>query len=221
MVTSPALLILVVITAIAATVWLFSFRYLVNSPVVAARRVYDELDPAPVIPTFDASATRIVGAAEVEGDFRDNSRRLASVLARDGVLPASPVQILERSDQRITFRTAADANKPRGEIVLVGKGSHQTTLDYAVDYPALNTFLRAAWTLQAVSLIALAVGFWAVRTYVITSNNPAIKWQSIQMIQIVHLIWPPFMLGYRYRAGYKLVRTKLDMMLVNLPHTPV
>ncbi len=55
-------------------------------------------------------------------------------------------------------------------------------------------------------------------TFVATSANPAIWAQSFQLIQVVHLLWPPFLLGYRYRAQYRLIRRQMDSLLINLPH---
>ncbi len=48
---------------------------------------------------------------------------------------------------------------------------------------------------------------------------PAIRWQSVQLIQIVHFLWPPFLCGHQYRSRYRLVSRQLDTILHNLPHS--
>jgi len=71
---------------------------------------------------------------------------------------------------------------------------------------------------QLLGLIALAVGFWLIRTYVVPDPDPAVRGQTVQMAQAVHFLWPPFLFGALYRRGYKALRTALDTLVHNLPY---
>ena len=54
--------------------------------------------------------------------------------------------------------------------------------------------------LTAMPLVAFVVGFWAIHTYVVP--NPQIRGQTIQIVQLVHFLWPPFLFfGLRRRMA--------------------
>ena len=41
----------------------------------------------------------------------------------------------------------------------------------------------------------------------------------MQMVQIVHFLWPPFALAGAERMQLRLVRRSIDAFVHNLPHT--
>jgi hypothetical protein len=67
-------------------------------------------------------------------------------------------------------------------------------------------------------LIALAVGGWAVFTYVASSPEPAVRWQTVQMVHVVHFLWPPFLFGALYRRGMQGVAAQFEALAHNLPY---
>ncbi len=71
---------------------------------------------------------------------------------------------------------------------------------------------------QAAGLIALVVGCWAVYTYIVCSRDPNVRWQTMQMIQVCHLLWPPFLLGALYRRGRREVVSRFEALAHNLPY---
>lgn len=56
-----------------------------------------------------------------------------------------------------------------------------------------------------------------IYTYVASSPNPATRWQTLQMLQAVHFLWPPFLFGALYRRGVKEVVAQLEALVHNLP----
>jgi len=210
--------ILALIASVAVTSWLYAAFYLANSPALAAKRGRTEPGKADPESGLAPGPTMIVGAGAVEGEPAALSARLGAKLARGGIWPGGPIAITERRDDLVRFATPGEPGKPSGEIRLTGAGPGRTRYEYAVEYRGLAAFLRWGWVVQAAGLIVLAVGYWALRTYVATNANPAIRAQSFQLIQVVHLLWPPFLLGYRYRAQYRLIRRQMDSLLINLPH---
>jgi hypothetical protein len=71
---------------------------------------------------------------------------------------------------------------------------------------------------QAAGLLALVVGCWAVYTYVASSPDPAVRWQTFQMAQAVHFLWPPFLCGGLYRRGARAVAAQFEALAHNLPY---
>jgi hypothetical protein len=78
--------------------------------------------------------------------------------------------------------------------------------------------LVAGGIVQIVGLVGLIAGCWAMSTYVATSPEPAVRWQSLQMLQVVHVLWPPFLFGGLYRRGVRGVRAEFEALVNNLPY---
>ena len=49
--------------------------------------------------------------------------------------------------------------------------------------------------------------------FVVNSPNPSVRWQVLQLLQLVHVIWPPFLVLYFYRAGRRHGRTFVSNVL--------
>ena len=71
---------------------------------------------------------------------------------------------------------------------------------------------------QILGLIALAVGFLLVHLFVVQSQNPAVRWQTMQMAQVVHFLWPPFLFGGLDRMHHRIVSRAFDTFVHNLPY---
>ncbi len=144
--------------------------------------------------------TTIVGSIEIDGEPSLQATRLAATLARNGLWPGGPIEVVEKTDDRVSFTSLGSLHNPHGEIRILPTGKGRTRFEYTVEYEALRRYLKGGWTIQAFGLIVLAVIYWVLRTYVVTNPNPAVRWQSVQMAQCVHLLWPPFLMGHLYRS---------------------
>ena len=215
----PAPLILAGITALAVTVWLYAAFYLINTPAIAAKRPGEEPSSVEIEPATSSGAPTIVGIGEIEGDAPELSAKLASRLARDGLFQGGgPIEIVERRDDRIAFQTPGEPRKPRGEILLSPAGPGRTSYRYRVEDAELSTFLKIGWVIQAVGLIVMAILYWVIHSYVATSTIPALKFQTVQMLQCSHLLWPPFLFGALYRRGKREIASRFDALAHNLPY---
>jgi hypothetical protein len=67
-------------------------------------------------------------------------------------------------------------------------------------------------------LVALVGGGWAAYTFLASSPNPAARGQTLQMLQAVHFLWPPFLFGALYRWGNSAVAGQFDAFAHNLPY---
>jgi hypothetical protein len=54
--------------------------------------------------------------------------------------------------------------------------------------------------------------------FVVRAAHPAVRWQTIQMIQVVHLLWPPFLFLALYRRLKSGAMAQMDAFVHNLPH---
>jgi len=72
--------------------------------------------------------------------------------------------------------------------------------------------------IQLLGLVALGVGFWLIRTCVVTHPNPGVRAQAVQMVQAVHFLWPPFLCGALYRRGRSTIRNGFEVLIHNLPY---
>jgi hypothetical protein len=218
---NTAQLILAVIASIAVTTWLASAHYLANSPAKAAKRDRTEPDWTDRESRIAAGTTTIIGEGEIAGDRDALSTKLAAKIARDGIWPGGPIEIVESRDGLLEFTSPGEPANPRGQIHLESAGTGRTRYEYQVEFRALGRLLKIGWIIQGAGLVVLAVAYWALHTWVAPAASPAVWAQSVQLVQVVHLLWPPFLFGHRYRTQYRQVRRQLDTLLRNLPHAAV
>jgi hypothetical protein len=72
---------------------------------------------------------------------------------------------------------------------------------------------------QIVGLVAIVGGCWLMFTYVVASPNPDVRWQTFQMLQVGHFLWPPFLFGALYRRGRRETAAQFEALAGNLPYS--
>jgi hypothetical protein len=212
-----ARLVLAAITAAGGVVWLIGLRFL-----LASSRRRGAADGAL---TEEGREGWLSGSAEVEGEPGTLSSRAATFLAQGSPYAFSPVKIVEKADDRIRFERvdAGMANQPagqwfhRGELRFVGLGPGRTRVEWVVEPLTMRWLLWVGGAFLAAGLAALVVGCWAIDTYIASSPNPAVRWQTFQMFQAVHFLWPPFLFGALYRQGTRAVAAQFEALASNLP----
>ncbi len=171
----------------------------------------------------------VTGSIEVDNDPATLSRKAASLVVADGQNTFGPVKIVERSDSLLALERLGPSNysqfqlQPgrsfgRAQLHFSPLTSHRTRIDYAIELSSLRWLLRGAWILLTVGLIVLGVGAWALLTYVATSPIEGIRWQSVQMVQVIHFLWPPFLLAALYSRARREVTARFEAFVHNLPH---
>jgi hypothetical protein len=53
---------------------------------------------------------------------------------------------------------------------------------------------------------------------VLPSDNPAIRGQTAQVVQLVHFLWPPFLLTFQARRARSLATEYTLDLMSNLPY---
>jgi hypothetical protein len=203
------------ITALGAVVWLLSLSFLVKSGRLMNAAKQDDLDEQP-------AQKLLTGSAEVEGNPKTLADKVAAVLA-EGTL--GPLKIVGKADDMIVFERVDPgiARQPagrwfrRGEFRFTALRQNRTQVEWAVE-PAFQWLLRVGGIVQTVGLVGLIVGCWAMSSFVATSPEPAVRWQSLQMLQVVHALWAPFLFGGLYRKGVRGVKAEFDALVNNLPY---
>jgi hypothetical protein len=215
------------ITLVGAVVWLIGFEFLRASARKAREYQRQRADDGGV--ADEQSEGWYSGTADVEGDASALAARAAAVLARGNLATFGLVRIVEKTDDRVRFDRAdgGPGKRPatqrfrRGEFRFIPLGSGRTRVEWAVDPGGTGPLLFLGGLFQAAGLVTLVVMCSALYTSVATSPDPAVRWQTLQMIQVVHLLWPPFLMGGLYRYLARAVAAQFDAMAHNLPYTEV
>jgi hypothetical protein len=204
------------ITAVGAVMWVLSVNLLAKSARLMRPAKQEGFNEAP-------AQKPLAGRVEVEGDVKALSARAARVLA-SGAL--GPLKIMERTDGRIVFErlepTIANQARHRwfrrGELRFTALRPNQTQIEWSVEPVGFQRLLWAGTSFQIAALVALTVGCWVMSTYVVPSPEPAVRWQSLQMLQVAHVLWPPFLFASLYRTGVRGVIAEFEALANNLPY---
>ncbi len=209
------------ITAVATVVWLVGLQFLLTSS--RQGRAGPQQVPAEEAGAGEGREGWLSGSAEVDGDASTLASRAATILAKGAF---GPVKILEKTDDRVRFERveAGLGRQPaghwfrRGELRFAPLRSGRTRVEWAAEPAGMRALLGLGAAFQAAGLLALVVGGWAVYTYFATSPDPALRGQTFQMLQVGHLLWPPFLFGALYRRGSRAAAAQLEALANNLPY---
>jgi hypothetical protein len=212
--------VLIAIAASGAVVWLIGLQFLLSTFRRDRERFRQTSDG---VDLGQASPHLVAGSVEVDGEPAELSVKAASVLAK-GLAGWTPFKIRERTDNRLTFENiASNVNQPghflrEGQLRFSPAGHGRTRIDYAIGLKAGSGMFWLAMAFQGLGLAALVGGFLLLWFLVVPDPNPAVRVQVVQMVQAVHFLWPPFLVGALYRRGRSTVVNALDLLISNLPY---
>ena len=208
-------LILYSVTAVAVLVWLAGLRFLVTAAQEPrVDRGFDASEPTNRLP--------IQGMAEVDGEPESLALRAASILAKGSVGQVGQVRIVSRTADSVIFEGDGESiglgqYVRQGAIHFARLNQGRTRIDYALDVPHGKGLLLGGAIFQILGLAAISTGFWLLNAYVADAPNPAVRAQAIQMVQVCHFLWPPFLFGVLYRKRHGALRKAFDTFVRNLP----
>ncbi|MBN1653906.1 MAG: hypothetical protein JXA30_09035 [Deltaproteobacteria bacterium] len=97
------------------------------------------------------------------------------------------------------------------------RGLKGTRLSWTIDTLPLNgTMKKAAYALLVLGALALVAGAIIFPLWVIPSNEPAIRWQVLQTLQVMHFQWPPALIAFIARRRSALVEARVSDLLANI-----
>lgn len=172
------------------------------------------------------SGRLLVGRAEVEGQPAALAAKAAASLAKSGQWTLSPLKILEKTDDRVVFEGAGPnatgrlgwRSVGRGQLQFASIGPNRTAVSYAVEIGSGRWLLVCGGIFNALGLAALLLASALMLTIVVPSPNPAVRAQAVQMVQVIHFLWPPFLFGGLYRSLRRSVRVGFEVFVHNLPY---
>ncbi len=203
-------------TIIAAVVWLLGLWFLVASS--RRRETAPELPVDHFAQVEEVPKHAFLGTVEVNGPAPVLMEKAASLLVREAF---GFLKIQERTNNRLVFERIGPvrAGVPHwGRLRFLALGSGRTRIDYALAPPSSGWLLWLGGFFQACGLAALVAGSWLIHEYCVPSPEPALRTQAIQMVQVAHFLWPPFLCGALYRRRQRNVRQGYALLLQNLPH---
>ena len=77
--------------------------------------------------------------------------------------------------------------------------------------------LKWAWVVVALGAATIAGLYLILAEHAVPSESSGVRGQVIQMVQCVHLLWPPFLLGGIARQRRRLLRSELERTLKHAP----
>ncbi len=213
-----ARIIVVAVTLVGALVWIGGLVALLKAArarIEAASHAADRFE----VETSSAPGA-IVGYAEVDGDPEDLAVKLASQLARNSIFAFGSVKILTADRNEVRFAPAGPSHLGfrAGRFRLTPSGSSKTRIDYAIE-TAPGPWLPLGWVSLALGLAALIAAPTLVCLFVLPSPNPQIRAQSIQVVQMCHFLWPPYLFAYRAGQPSRMLRAQTESLVQNLPYS--
>lgn len=217
-----AQVVLCTIAAAATVAWVAGLRFLLRSAAVelasgqtTTHGFGDEM----------TSNHRIVDAAEVASSVGGLSSRAATVMVSD---PArfGTVRISHCTDVSLRFRMGSrlGATSPAalclrgGELRFVEFEPGRTRIEYTIEVSPGRGLLWGGGVFLILGAISIVVGYWAIQTWVIPNPQPGVRWQTLQMFQVAHCLWPPFLFGGILRMQRRAARDAFDVLVHNLPY---
>ena len=211
--------VVIAIASIGGVAWLAGLSVLLRATRERRARAHEAVERFDV--SRESAEGTIVGEAEVDGTSEELSAKLAKLLARDGLGPLGPVKIVSCDRRELVFETLGPISGPsvgrRGWFRLAPAGK-RTRIEYAVETSSGRVLLGLGWLILFLGLAGLIAGVWLEFTYVVPSPDPNIRTQAVQMVQVVHLLWPPFLFANLSRQPARMLRTRVESLVNNLPY---
>ncbi len=94
-----------------------------------------------------------------------------------------------------------------------------TRLGYTIDSRAVGR--GQAWgaaIFLALGVVALGIIAVIFPLQVLSHANPAVRGQTLQALQLLHFLWPPFLFAHLARRQRRGIRLRLEALLKNLPY---
>ena len=106
--------------------------------------------------------------------------------------PLSLARITRADDQEIAWEVTRGPQRHRGLVRLADEGP-RTRVTYGI--VGEGPVLRIATAVCVLGLVVTIGLYFVLRTWVAQSPDEHVRWQVLQMVQAVHLLWPPFLLA--------------------------
>lgn len=160
---------------------------------------------------------------EVAGDPETLARRIASALTMSGNLFFAPMRIESVESGKVRFRGPsgfpmipffADLE---GEFSIEIAGHQETRVSYSTNNGVEKRAGKIALMLSllvGLPLVVLVGGLLTI--FVVDSPDENVRRQAVQIVQIVHGLWPPFLIHYLGKRFQRMVEEGLGQVVDRL-----
>jgi hypothetical protein len=168
------------------------------------------------------------GSVDLPGSPREVSERIARALATGTASISARVLEAEPGLVRAEIKPILPTRKGRSGtggteaarlICHIDERIDGCRVEYSLDASPLGARYRVTTLillgLGAAAILAAAVLF---PTLILPSDNPGVRGQTAQVVQLVHLLWPPFLLTYQARRARSLATEDTLDLMSNLPY---
>lgn len=169
---------------------------------------------------FVASTRRLCaeplrGDLDVASDPATVMARLTKVLA--DARPGSPLQSssIEAATQREIRWSSIGLFRHRGSVRTSGE-PRRTRVEWEVQGQPGGLLLGARVVVALGALVTIGL-YLVLREFVLPSESPGVRGQVFQMVQAVHVLWPPFLLAGFARRSRRLVGEEVRRAVQNAP----
>ncbi len=216
--TQLARVVVATLLGIAIVVWLAAVRF-----VARARRSVEPAADDNRLTSIDSASPEglLAGQVEVEASAVGLSGQLARVLSQPQGPALGAIKVLHVDDTSVEFVQASSQPNcafHEGRVRFVPDGPRRAVATYVLDPVSGRGLLFAAQAMLVAGIAAIGITAYLMESYVVSSPNPAVRWQCVQSLQVAHFLWPPFMFAARYRARRRQAVDQIETVLANLPH---
>ena len=213
-----------VLMSLIVLAWALSLR--VSSKLREERPSPQQDDPFAPLSFEPSTPEETVGHQQtVRGSTEDVSRALVDQFTRTAVPGnfATIYEVTQASSERVVVAKTGPlmCNQPTGmyfseaQFELRQLGEDVVEVSYELGFDRLRQRLRSICLIISVAvalpvMIVLSLVLWFL---VVNNPNPTVRWQVFQTLQMVHFLWPPFLLVYIYRNGKVHANTYVSNML--------
>ncbi len=167
------------------------------------------------------------GELKLPGDPASLSETLVRAIrqSRTGML-GTQFKVTEHTADRVSLTRIGSLlrNQPAGlhfseaDFRFVPLGDRTVRVEYCIGYAGLvrrlkKIALSIIWGLGLPVILIVGAVIWF---FVVRSENPVVRWQVLQTLQILHVLWPPFLVLWFYTLGRRQSKAFVENLLSSL-----
>jgi len=225
MAVETAEIIFFAIVGVMGLIWLLGtvFAYSRLKPKEA-----NKYNPAPSPEDQAEAADAVVGETTIEGDAEAVSKKIAEQLAAATAMGGmTPLEITERTSEVVAFKRSTVTCGSGRQAAVFDEGLFKLKPDggkVRVQYAV--SMKRFAKAMKIVTYITCFVwgGIWVIGVpaflwfLVVHHENERARWQVFQAFQMVHGVWPPFLVGFLAGSLRRRTASFFETFISNLQH---
>jgi|GEM_PF-6068248 len=221
---------IVAIAAISLVAWSLAFRFLQRSERICRGKAEKDDDPFERPQTFGAELPQADDPYIITGErvVKIAAKKLAEGMPPrllDQTQMLGQVRLVSVTENQIDFevlvRDRANMKSKRhvlltGQITFEPISVSQTRIKYQLSPRRVRTLLSIGRIVNFLSLFLIAGLGWGLWAFVASSDDPGMRIQSVQMMQVVHMLWPPFLFGGIARRMHNSPKQEIETIIDNV-----